>query len=343
MRVKYAQLLFVLPFPFPRVDTSFQIDEKTRLFSGTILDQLEDPESKFWPEAIGSMSWDSMCDTQYIFSTWAPAVSEATLEVQNDEDEALKNNLKFLFRLVRLVDFFAPSIDDAIAVSGTATLSGNDVSKISIKSIDRLVQYVPSLYYSEFWDEIHDWLDTNVHKMEKIEDLKKIFLQFQNIFIKNSSNRQILEGFRSFDEAMRATQMEFKIPNLVRAIESIICCWKKESFADKTLSLVGHPDSSMPFEIAQNTRELLLDLYELRNDCSHGIPFAYSLEKKIKQRPDDRLIAKYEFLAEWAARKVLNKAFFDDKLLAHTHDRDDLQEAWNKNIFLEKNEGLSKT
>lgn len=69
------------------------------------------------------------------------------------------------------------------------------------------------------------------------------------------------------------------------------------------------------------------------HNCSHGKIFAYSLEKKNGSPPTNSLVAKYEFLAEWATRKILTDSFTNSSILAYATDRDTLVKAWKDGLI----------
>jgi hypothetical protein len=111
-------------------------------------------------------------------------------------------------------------------------------------------------------------------------------------------------------------------------MECIIDCWGYQEFSKRVLHLTGMLPTSLPFAVSTNSQSLLEDLYQLRNDCSHGKPFAYSIQKKTGKAPENALVARYEFIAEWAVRKILNDSFVNPTILAATTDRDTLVAAW---------------
>jgi len=330
MAVKYAYLIFSLPFPFPREINTFRFDESTQLYEGNIRDQIHGPNSKHWQDWLGSLTWETLCKNKLILSTWSE--SENT-EVLDKENAALLEKISTIFRILPLLAPLSPPFDEVFIFSGKGTLSPKGLCAEDIRSFSRVECWTRSYYNEHHWDNFYKWAENEVTNPSLLDTWRICYLHYNQLFIQGGNNRQIFEGYRSFEEAMRGTQLEFKMPNLVRALECIINCWGAEAFAKKVLFLTGLPSQTLPYSIATNTEELLRDLYQLRNDCSHGKPFAYSLEKSLKKTPDGELIAKYEFLAEWAARKVLNDSFINSTILQYTHNRDALVSAWDNNLI----------
>lgn len=325
MKIKYAYIVCNLPFPFPRIEAPFQFDESTSIRTATVTDEFRGDGAKHWSDWLGSLTWDRLSSPQYIISTW---MKTETPEVLNQENETLREKVSTIFRSLCLVGPFRPP-DDAYLFSGHGTIENGHPRAADIRSFTEVKVWTQAMFYGQ-WDEFTKWAEGGLFRAETLETWKTCSEHLFYLFRKGADHRQILEGYRSFEEALAGTQLEFKIPNLVRTLECIIECWGKEQFAERVLYLLGPPDPSFPFTISSSTEELLKDLYQLRNDCSHGKIFAYSLEKKSGRAPEDKLIAKFEFLAEWAARKVLRDSFKNATVLQNTSNRDVLIEAWNK-------------
>lgn len=328
-QVKYACIVFSLPFPFPEVSTPFNFDQETELITDSIKSQIEGPDSKHWSEWLGSLTWEALSQNQLLLSTWAKTINPNVLDQENQD---LQNKVSTIFRILPLIAPLCPSFEDVYLLSGKGIISDSKILIKDIRTFSRVNLWTRSYYNEHYWNEFHDWATASNWPQNFLNDWLTIYQKYENLFIQKKTNRQLFESYRSFDEAMRGTQLEFKMPNLIRAIECVVDCWGYKQFAERTLFLTGVPDPTMPYQIATNTKELLQDLYQLRNDCSHGKPFAYSLEKRFSKSPGGSTVAKYEFLAEWAARKILTTSFTNPSLLQHSSDRDTLVNAWKKNL-----------
>lgn len=328
--IKYAYLVFNLPYPFPHTFKSFSFDAKTQLLRTTLKEQIEGPESKHWSEWLGSLTWDVLSDNNLVLSTW---METETAAISNQENIDLVQKLLSIFRVLPLA---APlrTPDEAFVFSGQGTHTAHGLSAKDIRTFTNVDCWTNSFYCSkEGWDEFANWADTHLNESEILNSWKICYEHYHNYFVVEKKRRQLIESYRSFEEAMKGTQLEFKIPNLVRAIECIVDCYGAKDFADKVIYLIGTPLQTLPFSVSSSTKDLLEDLYQLRNDCSHGKHFAYSYQKKFAKLPDEITVAKYEFLAEWAARKILVDAFNKSSIHSYTEDRDILIDAWKKKLI----------
>lgn len=330
MTVKYASLLFSLPFPFPRECPKLIFHDKTVLLSGSIKNQIEGPESKHWSEWLGTLTWESLCEDSLILSAWKES---RTPEVLDKENQELGQTVSNIFRLLPLVAPLCPPFEEAYLLSGKGHVDGDKLVIEDVRSFSRVNCWTRSYYNEHHWQDFHDWAVNAVKGNALLDSWKECYRHYDSLFVQAQKNRQLFEAFRSFDEGMRGTQLEFKFPNLVRSLECIIDCWGFKEFAGRVLYLWGKLDPSLPYGITTDTEMLLQDLYQLRNDCSHGKPFAYSLEKKLGKAPDGPLVARYEFLAEWAARKILVDSFTNPSILANSDDRDGLVAAWKGGLI----------
>jgi hypothetical protein len=327
--IKYAYLVFNSPFPFPR-DVDFFFDERTHLHSGSLEDHINRPGWDHWSKWLGSLVWDSLANTdKIILSTWQES---NTADVIDQENTALESELRNIFRLLPLVAPFAPPTGEIFLFSGKGSIVDEELSADSVRTFSRVLPWTRGYYDDRQWKTYSDWSHPILRLNDRFKDWKVCVDHVNQHVIGSASKRQMVEAYRSFDEALRGSQLEFKIPNLVRAVECLVDCWGAQEFANRALFLTGPLPSELPFSVAQDTVARLKNLYQLRNDCSHGKPFAYSLEKSLGKFPDRETIASYEFLAEWVARKILNDSFINQSVLTASSDRDSLVAAWRNKV-----------
>ncbi len=330
MKVKFSFLVFSLGFPFPDVTAPFRFDDSTELIPTSIKDQIDNQDSKHWAEWVGSIQWERLCGHRLVLSTWKQSQNPEALDGDNND---LNTKLLEIFRVLPLVAPLTPPFEESYLISGQGELQNGVLKAKQVRSFSRVNAWTRSYYNEHHWMEYSNWASTAVRQQNILDAWKECHDHFHRLLIKGQSNRQILECFRSYEEAMKSSQLEFKMPNLVRAMECIIDCWSFQQFAARVLQLTGTPPSSLPFGISSNAKTLLEELYQLRNDCSHGKPFAYSIQKKTGAAPSGELVATYEFLTEWAARKILNDSFINPTILNASTDRDTLVAAWKNNLI----------
>lgn len=327
MKIKYAYIVLNhMPFPFPEIGEPFYFDDTTVIRLTNVSTEFLGEDSKHWADWLGTITWERLTQPQYVLATW---IETNTPDVLDDENKFLSDKVSTIFRSLKLAGAFAPP-DEALLFAGYGVIENGFPKAMDVKSYTDHKTWTRSMFSRE--DDFFDWAMNNLSTREILDKWKSYSEHLNNLF-NEKKNRQLLEAFRSFEEALSATQLEFKMPNLVRALECIIECWGKDQFAERVLFLLGHMDKSLPLEISTDTSELLKDLYQLRNDCSHGKFFAYSLEKKIGSPPTDSLVATYEFLAEWAARRILTDSFTNSSILNYATDRDTLVKAWGDGLI----------
>lgn len=331
MSLKYACLVFDLPIPFPYFTGKFSFDAETDLFEGSVKDSIEGSGSDHWKEWVGSIAWDILSrNSKLILTTWKQSDRPDVLDIEN---EALTNKLLTLFRIIPLVGPLSPPPEDVFVFSGQATRSESRIQFKDIRTFARVDIWRQSYFSENYWDEFYLWAQKEVTLPKFLDEWKTCYQRFKDLFQIKKANTQLFEAYGSFEEAFRTRRLESKIPALFRSIECIVECWGRRQFAERVPHLIGTPTVEHPYGIWQNTADLLVDLYELRNDCCHGKPFAFSLYKKLKGPAPGSLIAKYEFLAEWAARKVILDSFNNVTVLAHTNKYEDLVDAWEKGLI----------
>lgn len=242
MRIKYAYVVFHLPFPFPRIEEPFHFDESTTIRTTTVTDEFEGDGSKHWKGWLGSLTWERLSVPQYLLSTW---MESDTPEILDQENETLRTKVSTIFRALSLVGSFRPP-DDAFLFSGQGIIADGHPKATDIRSFTELKIWTKAMFYNQ-WDEFADWAETALNNLNTLETWKACSKDLNDLFSKPTSHRQILEGHRSFEEALAGTQLEFKIPNLVRTLECIIDCRGQVEFAKRVLQLLGQPDVKLPF------------------------------------------------------------------------------------------------
>lgn len=323
MTIKYSILIFQAPYKFKKFDTPFYFADKTFLKSDKLDSFFLDAETKHWEDWIGSIRWEEMtryCDE--VIVSWKETINPEILDAENN---FLTNfNYELLRCLPAITPYSFSHSDHIYCLTGSGKLVSGEVKIESIRNFSSYPNFRKSFYldtthnYEDpFFD--HDLVLNDWKSCREVID-KKIF---------NEKNRQLLEALRSMEESFRTSQLEFKIPHLVRVIESLIDCWGATGFSERVIWFIGDPPVENVFMIKTNFKKKLENIYQLRNDCSHGKPFAWSLQKNYPDEYSNESIAAYEFLIEWVARKVFSRALNDDSLNGIFKTRDSLVTAWS--------------
>jgi hypothetical protein len=327
MPIKYAYILIDPPFPIRALETPFDLDASTRLRYGSIRDSLNSDQVRHWSEWLGSQTWESMEGEKLILSSY---VETRNPEVLDAENQSLQQKLMTIYLALPLAGPLRPANPEAFLISGKGRMQGEEIVAEDVRSHTQLDCWIPSLSYTVFSEEYINWAERSIKMPGFLQVWKDAYLYREKYFQKPEQYRQFIESCRSFDEAMSNRQLEFKIPNLVRAIESLVECRGADDFSERVIHLIGLPGVSCPYEVNENTKALLMDLYKIRNCCVHGKPFEWYFQENGIEA-ENSLVCRYEFLAEWAARNVLTGGFSNDSLVQVVHDRAMLEKAWNEN------------
>ncbi len=329
--MKFACLVFELPAPFPHLKERYSFDANTDLFKGSVKELIQTSDSNHWKEWVGSIAWDSLNqNSKLILTTWQ---NSKVPEVLDSENESLQNKLLTIYRILPLVGPISPPVNEGFIFSGDADRKDGKLQFKNIRTYSRVNSWTRSYFSEHYWKELFDWTKHEFTVPELLNSWGSSYNSFNLLFVQLKSNTQILEAFLSFEEAMKSKRLESKITSLFRSIECIVECYGRNQFSQRLISLIGVPSEKCPYGVWHNTSDLLRELYELRNDCCHGKPFAYSLYKKLKGAAPGSLIAKYEFLAEWATRKLIIDSFSNKSVLTHTHKYEDLVHAWEQSLI----------
>jgi hypothetical protein len=138
-------------------------------------------------------------------------------------------------------------------------------------------------------------------------------------------------ALRSYRSAMSRYELEFRMPELVRAAESVIALPKgtgRELFRDRAQQLAS--ELRMDAFVGPELGGLLLELYDLRSACVHGkVPF---LDLQKMGDAGALRAGKLSFVAEKLARAALLVALRSDRVEAFA-TREDLERAWKEGTF----------
>lgn len=327
MKIKYSILIFKASYAFKSFGEKFYFDENTFLKSGRLSDLTALDFEETWKKWLGTTRWkelSSYCD-EFIVS-WQPF--EQVHEYDDEGTSRLDSKLSEIYRCLPTVTSHCFSFSELLyLVSGEGAFADGEIRINDISSL----AFVNSHRRSAWLSTEENYEDPLFEHNKVLEKWRSNFLKIQDkVFIEK--NRQLLEAFRSLDEGARTLQLEFKLPNLIRSIESLIDCNGAKDFSEKVMQFAGVPPEEDVFKIHDNYKEKLKMLYYLRNDCSHGKPFAYSLDQHLGRASTNYEIYCYEFLLEWLARRVFECALDNNQVKDMYLNRDNLV-AGCKKIF----------
>jgi hypothetical protein len=307
MKIFYSVLSFQSSYKIKPINPPFEFDKQTFWVSGNFSDFTDENFANTWKEWLGSTRWYELTKNCSDFiCTWQ---NETNALTYTDGTSNLESKIIEINRALPTVTSHCFSYtDNLFLISGSGQLVNG---KIKIEDISTFSN-INSYQIAYFLNNEHGLDDPLFDQSAMLEHLKSNYEKIDNKIF-NLKNKQLLESLRSFEEAFRTRQLEFKIPTLVRAIECIIDCWGAEQFALRIIDFIGMPEKEEYFKMNSDYKDRLLDIYKLRNDCSHGKDFAFSLKLSGKE-PTNYEIARFEYILEYTARKVFKKAINDESL-----------------------------
>jgi hypothetical protein len=322
--IKYSIVAFRASYAFNDFIPRLDFDANTYVESVKLDTIIAKADVVHWIEWLGSTTWKTLtqeCDELII--SWIPT---STPEISGDKDsrEVESNTFQVMQVLATATSHCFSYTDSFFFLSGSGELVGGKVQATDMRSFSRVTSFSMPFFIDR---EVHKEDPYFTHAAASQDWVDNYNLVKQHVF--QNSLVQIREAYRSLVEGSKGKQLEFKIPNMVRAIECLIACKGAKDFADKVLWMLGTPPNDPQLSIHVNTHDKLVDLYQMRNDCSHGKEFGWSLRNNNYQIANlHETIGSYELLAEWAARNVFKKVLHC-KYLQIFKDRSSLQAAWD--------------
>lgn len=134
-------------------------------------------------------------------------------------------------------------------------------------------------------------------------------------------------GRLAFTHALEAVEAEFRVPDFVRAAESVLGLPRGRKGGAQNFAARAQRLLPPHWFIDEGTvTDQLKKLYEHRNECVHGkVPFL-----ELQSDPDAGLpaVARFEFLAEHLARECLVHGLLRPNSKSVFNDRLSLERAW---------------
>jgi hypothetical protein len=288
---------------------------------------------------MGSLAWDDISGPARLVVVRGGAERPAVLD--QDNQDLLRRVYPAWYSF--LLSDPHPNIQGAaFTLTGETAGAAANSRLVSVRSIGRLNPLVRPLYAttSAFWDHQEAQFRRQVER-GAIFDPESFeapwferWLEVHSVLVAAEARGlpPILHlALLSYTSALCRHELEFTIPELVRAAEGVIALPRgqgQKEFAARALKLDpdlrGHP------YLDSDVEKLLLDLYELRNRCVHGkVPFI-ELQAQGEQGVDRA--AKLSFAAVHLARTALLTGLRTPNPAAFT-DRDSLEAAWEQKRF----------
>lgn len=326
MQIKFAAYVFPNVFPMPDIQGQFHLDNNTFLFSGSITDYLAAQDNEHWKEWLGTIFWEELTERDpLICITWQPAEATAL----NGENKKLLDKLNHLYHALLLTGPWKNDGRNAHTLTGTGQVDDSGNLKFEqISEVGHFNLWRHSHYYDV--DPVWRWQVQELRTQSALDSWKANFLAIEQIIANGQDNFLLTLALMAFQSGLHDSLLDFRIPNFVRAIESIVALpagQGKVEFARRT-NLLLPTTINLPLGVDTNSiTPILRDSYQVRSDSVHGKPFADTLRAALGENFQAEL-PKYELGIEMSVRYVIQNAIVNANFLSHSNARDVLENAW---------------
>lgn len=328
MNIKYSILLFPSGIYFPKNIHEYSFDEQTALKYATLEQILSAEQLKHWKEWLGEVEWERMKRFNVQVRSWVPTSTPGVLD--KDNQTLFQKSSAWWDALTLTLPLIISG--KPIVASGDGVWDGQAIAFSDVRQISRLRRWV----YSDFMEAngYNKWLQSIDERQafEKWGEIGKFLIGGYS----QAPNFHLFSlAVQSFSYGLEAHWVDFRVPNFIRAVESVISVSSNHSakdFARKVSVFV--PQSYL--DLLGATRASLIsrleEMYQIRSDCVHGRPFAYTRQKRARLEGEElkNRIAEDGFLAEICARAVLQAVVFHPAFHDVLGDRAKLDKVWKK-------------
>jgi hypothetical protein len=335
MKVKFAVLAFPSVMYFPGNTKRFEFSEFTSFVELDIPTLFRDVSAKHWKEWLGTIEWDRIQGRKNLLLSWIPT-SNDTLDHENKHVEDRLTHLWISLLISRGLDL---AVERSVLLSGSGELLNG---ALVVKEIRSVGHFEPCL--------ASEWLRReNLDQITGGRTSDDNFATWRNVyrFLVPSEHEgkpdksQILFnlGALFFRTALEARWADIRVPNFIRTIESVVAVPRgrnqADTFVERLSILVGDETKTRLGMNKDGFTKYIKDLYQIRSDCVHGKPYAWTYQKQLEVDPDqfEQFVMKSDGVAELSAREVLLRVVSDSRFHQYLSDRDMLERAWSNGEF----------
>lgn len=331
MQIKFAAYVFTNVFPIIKLDRPFFFDNNTFAIHKSFSDYFNTSDNAHWKEWLGTLFWEDITTRNpLICLTW----KETTCTALDHENVSLLDKLNKLYHALLLTGPWKNDGRQAHSLTGTGEIIENTIKLNNLSEVGHINLWRHSSYYEV--DPIWNWQSQELLNVNSLEKWKTNFSGIEKVISNGSQNLLISLGCMALQSGFHDGLLDFRIPNFVRAIETVVALpikTGKVEFAKRTKQLLPSK-FTYPLGVDLNTIDSILEnAYQVRSDCVHGKPFADTLRVTLGTNFSSEL-PKYELGIEMAARAVLENAITNQTILANSNSRLSLEAAWSKGIIL---------
>lgn len=325
---KFAAL--VLPMASgPKEPRAMHAGKET--FRASLSSLVATEELTHWREWLGSLAWDQLESDGRFIVLRSAAEAPAVLDGDNQK---LLGKVSTAWRAYLLCKPHVNSVGEAWLLSGEASGDGRGSRLVSVRTVSRMDAIIRPMYatrakYTEIEAEgfrLH-WQAHGGYD----ESWFDRWIEIDKLLSLSPWSEILGYALLSHGSARTRQELEFCIPELVRAAEGVIALDRHMGtnvFKERALLLV--PALAADRYVGTEIDALLSELYQARSDCVHGkVPF---LELRALGDAGEERAAQLAYVADVLAREALLVAFrSNDQSIFKS--REALERAWREERF----------
>lgn len=308
------------------------IHDGKETFVGSISSLVPAAELGHWQEWLGSLAWREIDARKRLVISRAAAKAPGVLD---DENEHLQRQASNAWRAFLLCKPHINTEGQSWLLSGDGGGAAPGSALVNVRTVSRIDPVVRPMYATneKFWTiHMQEFREQREKRGTRDESWFGRWVEIDK-FLCNGPPPEILSyALLAHSRALAGYQLEFVVPDLVRAAEGVLAMDRKnvgaQVFRDRALRLV--PTLRTDRFVGSEVETLLVELYQARNDCVHGkVPF---LELRARGNAGEERAAQLAYVADVLAREALLVAIHhDDQSVFAT--RETLEQAWLAGAF----------
>jgi hypothetical protein len=299
-----------------------RLDDATTVITGDLDELVPQEQLEGWRQFIGTAEWDNLRGQSTI--VFAQRSTERP-EVSDRENDELHERVVRAWRSLWLIRSPIVGTSRAWTVTGALDREGRP---LTVRTLGQSTVCFRPYYFTRpaFWQtlprdrppdpiDVDAWASADALLRERLD-----------------SGMPVLGyvAVNSFEAALATKDLDFKIPNFVRAAESILAIPRGQgakTFSRRAIDIAPSLQSD-GYVGGPDVEQRLVDLYYRRSECVHGrIPFEPLHQLGADQGADEA--ARLEYLAEYVARVALLHILSRPDKLALLADRSTAEAAWD--------------
>lgn len=329
MKIKYALLALKQPAFFPdfndlAVDKSIVTKNIDHLF--------KEQDIIHWKEWLGTILWESLHERDIFFITWEKT---ETSDILDGENNSLVDIIYGIYCSFLTLGSFYTFGEEPFVLTGSGDYD-ESIKQLSFRDIRQFTKFRPDHEPSYYRDnDYFNWITRNTVDAGIVQRI----ISFSNLIEAKLKNPEVPDygklvlklAMYSLHNAINDDYRDFKIPNLVRSLETIIAIPRREGkrlFAERASKFL--PDfTKVPFEYDQNRiSEYLENIFQIRSDCLHGKPIT---------GVDEQVLGidfyKLDYLLETVCKNAIKHIVYNTDFLKSSENREELESNWQRNAF----------